>query len=124
MPSRVLAGTTPAKPAAFNGSGYPAPCTIAIFSSSVICATSSRARCCGESPAFIHGRAVATPGPGATPGEAEAAGTAASDATASAKPLSTASDLTLIAAPSTRDRGAAARHVSDRDGSPQLSAQQ
>src|SRR3954452_20023684 len=72
---------------------------MAIFSSSVIWATSRPARWSGESRAFIHGRGWAAAG---RPGEEAIAmpGADASDPTASARPPTTLTHLTFMPAPS------------------------
>src|SRR4051812_15257159 len=111
MPRRVLAGTTPAWPAALSGSGYPAPCTMAIFSSSVICATRRRARWSPARRVFIQGRAV--PPADTAAGAEDARGAAAAPgmvprhATATTTPLTTLMALTFMAAPG---RETAERH--------------
>jgi hypothetical protein len=82
---------------------------MAIFSSSVIWATSSCARWSADSRAFIQGREAAVPAVAAClGGEAVAIpGAAASDPTASAKPPTTLTHLTLMAAPSLAGTAAA-----------------
>src|SRR3954464_15495503 len=127
MPRRVFAGTMPAYPAALSGKGYPAPCTMPIFSSSVICATRRCARWSAESRAFVQGRGV-------PPAEAEvcvddardaaaAPGLPARQTTATTTPLTRLMALTFMAAPG---RETAARHPSSRmaAGDPRPSTRQ
>src|SRR4051795_8169418 len=103
MPRRVFAGTTPAWPAALSGSGYPAPCTMAIFSSSVICATRRRARWSPARRVFIQGRADPradmAAGADDARGAAAAPGMVPRHATATTTPLTTLMALTFMAAP-------------------------
>src|SRR4051794_9006757 len=105
---------------------------MAIFSSSVMRATSSRARCSGEMAVFIQGRSVdALRGTAvAVSGEEDASAGPARDASASAKTLTALTVLTFIGAPfydglrreraAGSHRSAAAEQGRDRTGTETL----